>query len=100
MARVTVEVVYALAQSVEVAQVRLAPGSTLHDAVSASGILRRHPEIDLARQKLGVFGTVKSGAAPVADGDRIEISRALAVEPREARRRRAARARRASRTTR
>jgi len=71
--------------------VEVAPGSTLRDAIQASGLIARHPEIDLERQKIGVYGKVKAAQAPAAQGDRIEIYRALAVEPKEARRRRAAR---------
>ena len=71
--------------------VEVAPGSTLRDAIGASGLVARHPEIDLERQKIGVYGKVKAADAPAAQGDRIEVYRALLVEPKEARRRRAAR---------
>jgi putative ubiquitin-RnfH superfamily antitoxin RatB of RatAB toxin-antitoxin module len=86
-----VEVVYALAGGEDACLVRLAPGATAADAVRASGVLERHPEIDLLRQALGIHGKVVAPATPVADGDRVEIYRALAMDPKEARRRRAAR---------
>ena len=89
MAALSVEVVYALPGAEDAVSVRLAPGATLRDAVLASGILERHPEIDLAVQKLGVFGTPRPPDAPLADGDRVEIYRRLALDPKEARRRRA-----------
>lgn len=82
---------YALRGAQDCVSLELAPGATLRDAILASGLLRRHPEIDLARQKIGVYGRVKAAEAAAADGDRIEIYRALALEPKEARRRRAAR---------
>jgi putative ubiquitin-RnfH superfamily antitoxin RatB of RatAB toxin-antitoxin module len=91
MAALRVEVVYALPGGQDAVSVEVAPGSTLRDAIQASGLIARHPEIDLERQKIGVYGKVKAAQAPAAQGDRIEIYRALAVEPKEARRRRAAR---------
>jgi hypothetical protein len=84
-----VEVVYALPEREDAVRVRLAPGATAADAVHASGILARHPEIDLGRNKLGVYGKVVAPEARLADGDRIEIYRPLAMDPKEARRRRA-----------
>ena len=88
-ATLTVEVVYALPGAEDAVTLRLAPDATLRDAVLRSGILERHPEIDLAVQKLGVFGEPASADRPLADGDRVEIYRALIMDPKEARRRRA-----------
>jgi uncharacterized protein len=85
----TVEVIYALAGAEDVVTLRLAPGATLRDAVLRSGVLERHPEIDLAVQKLGIFGEPAAADRPLADGDRVEIYRALVTDPKEARRRRA-----------
>jgi putative ubiquitin-RnfH superfamily antitoxin RatB of RatAB toxin-antitoxin module len=90
MAAQRVEVVYALPGAEDAVSVEVAPGATLRDAIVASGLVARHPEIDLDRQKIGVYGKVKAADAPAAHGDRIEIYRALLVEPKEARRRRAA----------
>ena len=85
-----VEVVYALPGKEEAVSVRLADGATLGDALSASGILRRHPELAGAALKIGVYGKLRRLDAAAAEGDRIEVYRALAVDPKEARRRRAA----------
>ncbi len=100
MATLQVEVVYALPGSEDAVSVRLAPGATLRDAIAASGILVRHPEIDLARQKIGVSGKTRAAGSAAADGDRIEIYRPLAMDPKEARRRRAGANRRATGRTR
>ncbi len=91
MAELRVEVVYALPGGEDMSTVDLAAGATVLDAVIASGVTERHPEIDLARHKLGVFGKVVPRGKRVADGDRVEIYRALAMDPKEARRRRAKR---------
>lgn len=84
-----IEVVYALPEGADAVSIALPSGATAADAVQASGILQRHPEIDLGRQKLGVYGKVVDAAALLADGDRVEIYRPLAMDPKEARRRRA-----------
>jgi uncharacterized protein len=88
MATIRVEVVYALPQGEESANVALAAGATAAQAVRASGILARHPDIEPLR--LGIYGRVVSGDTALADGDRVEIYRPLVVDPKEARRRRAA----------
>ena len=91
MARVRIEVVYALPAGEDAVTLELDPGATVADAVRASGLLERHPEIDPGRHKLGIFGRVVPGHAPLRDGDRVELYRALVVDPKEARRRRALR---------
>ena len=81
--------VYALPEGEDAVLVELADGGSALDAVRASGLLERHPEIDLKRQKLGIFGRVVPPEARPAEGDRIEIYRPLALDPKEARRGRA-----------
>ena len=93
MARLSVEVVYALASGEDAVTLTLAAGATAADAVRASGVLERHPEIDLGRQRLGIYGRVVAEKAPLRDGDRVEIYRPLPVDAKEARRRRAFRRR-------
>lgn len=85
--------VYALPAGEDAVALKLAPGATAADAVRASGMLERHPEIDLERQNIGIYGRVVSAKAPLSDGDRVEIYRPLALAPKEARRRRALRRR-------
>lgn len=85
--------VYALADGEDAVTLRLPAGATAADAVRASGVLARHPEINLERQKIGIYGKVVPEGTPLADGDRIEIYRPLALDPKEARRRRAVRKR-------
>lgn len=61
--------------------------STIEQVIRCSGILERFPEIDLTRQKVGVFGRLAKLNAPVKDGDRIEIYRPIIADPRTVRRR-------------
>ena len=65
MASLSVEVVYALPSGEDAVTLTLAAGATAADAVRASGVLERHPEIDLGRQRLGIHGRVvaREGAA-------------------------------------
>lgn len=88
MPSLRVEVVYALpGRAVEVV-VALEPGATVRVAIEASGLLERFPEIDLARQKVGVHGELRPLEGILVEGDRVEIYRPLRADPGEARRRR------------
>lgn len=87
--QINVEVVYALPQEQTLLQLQVPQGSTLGDAIRASGILEKYPEIDLARNKLGVFGKLSKEDAVLRDRDRVEINRPLIADPKEVRRKRA-----------
>jgi len=89
-----VEVAYALPAEQVIVALRVERGATLRTAIERSGILERFPDIDLARDGVGVFGVSRGLDEAVADGDRIEIYRALLADPKDTRRRRAAAARR------
>ncbi|MGC3962828.1 MAG: RnfH family protein [Rhodocyclaceae bacterium] len=54
---------------------------TVQEAVERSGILDECPEIDLAAQKVGVFGKMVPMDTPLKDGDRIEIYRSIMCDP-------------------
>ena len=88
-----VEVVYALPAVADAVSVSVPAGATVRDAVLASGVLERHPEINLETQAFGIFGQRAPLDARLSPGDRVEVYRALAIDPKEARRRRAARKR-------
>lgn len=85
----SVEVAYALPLKQELLRLQLPAGSTLQQAIEASGLLRKHPEIDLRKNKVGVFGKLARLDAPLRDRDRVEIYRSLAADPKEVRRKRA-----------
>ena len=89
-----VEVVYALPDRQILLTLEVEQGTTARMAVERSGILQRHPEVDLEQTKLGVFGRVVSPGTPLRDGDRVEIYRPLIANPRQARRERAHRGQR------
>ena len=88
-----VEVVYATPERQSLYAVNVAAGATVRDAIERSGVLAAFPEIDLARNRVGIHGKLATLGTPLGDDDRVEILRPLQADPKEARRRRAARRR-------
>ena len=88
--RIRVEVAYAREDEQAIIPVEAVEGVTLREAIQRSGILKRFPEIDLAVNKVGVFGKVSDPGQILRAGDRVEIYRPLIADPKEARKRRAA----------
>jgi uncharacterized protein len=68
--------------------VEVPAGATVADALRASGLLRQHPDIDLATQRVGVWGKLRAMDDALRERDRVEVYRALKVDPKEARRQR------------
>jgi hypothetical protein len=54
---------------------------TVYAAIDRSGILRQFPAIDLAAQKVGIFGRLVKLDAPLRPGDRVEIYRPITCDP-------------------
>jgi len=70
--------------------VSVAPGTTIAQAIRASGLLQEVAAIDLAVNPVGIYGKKKPLETVVRPLDRIEIYRPLVADPKESRRRRAA----------
>lgn len=82
-----VEVVYCAARGhTDLTPLRLPAGATLADALDASGLIQRHPGLDLTQA--GIWGRPAPGTQVLRDGDRVEVYRPLRVEPMDARRER------------
>jgi len=88
--RIEVEVAYARPDEQVILALQVPDGSTIEDAIRRSGVLERFPEIDLATNKVGVFGKVGKLDQELSPGDRVEIYRPLIADPKEARKQRAA----------
>jgi len=88
-ASINIEVIYALPEQQPLLTVRLDEGATVEDAIRASGVLEAHPEIDLAKNKVGIFSKLVKLDEKVRDRDRVEIYRPLIADPKEVRRKRA-----------
>ena len=90
MGEIDVEVVYALPQRQWVLKVRVPEGATIAQAVEASGIAWRVPQVKLEGASFGVFGDVRAADSVLRAGDRVEIYRPLVADPKVTRRERAA----------
>jgi hypothetical protein len=90
-----VEVVYAEPQRVIVKAFRLASGACVADALRLAALEPDFAGVDLTNSAVGIFGRVTGTDHTLQDGDRIEIYRPLAADPKAARRARVKQARRA-----
>jgi putative ubiquitin-RnfH superfamily antitoxin RatB of RatAB toxin-antitoxin module len=61
--------------------IEVADSSTVSEAIERSGILTMFPHIDLANQKVGVFGKIVKPETVLRPGDRVEIYRAITCDP-------------------
>ncbi|MCG3723309.1 RnfH family protein [Vibrio cincinnatiensis] len=84
-----VEVVYALPHEQRMITLVVHQSMTVEEIIRESGILQAFPDIDLAKNKVGVFSRNVKLDATVRDHDRIEIYRPLLADPKEIRRKRA-----------
>ncbi|WP_239954146.1 RnfH family protein [Pantoea sp. Z09] len=91
MPEISVEVVYALPEKQYQRVVTLEEGSTVEQAIVASGLLELRRDIDLSRNKVGVFSRPVKLGDTLQEGDRVEIYRPLIADPKELRRQRAER---------
>lgn len=85
-----VEVAYARPDEQVIIALDVEPGTTVEEAIRASGILERFAEIDLAQNKVGIFGKLTPLNTELRPKDRVEIYRALIADPKEVRKQRAA----------
>jgi uncharacterized protein len=89
----TIEVAYALPERQRICAVTVPEGTTASEAIVLSGIEDEFDELNLADgPKLGIFGKAIKGDQVLKPGERVEIYRALKIDPKEVRKRRAAEA--------
>ena len=84
--RISVEVVAGVRDRQLLLELDIEDGATVAAAVEASKVLKRFPEIASEELQFGVWGRVVPPEHRLKDGDRVEIYRPLAMDPREARR--------------
>ena len=87
--KIAVEVAYALPQKQYLQRVTLDEGATVEQAIQASGLLTLRDDIDLSKNKVGIYSRPAKLQDVVNDGDRVEIYRPLIADPKELRRQRA-----------
>jgi putative ubiquitin-RnfH superfamily antitoxin RatB of RatAB toxin-antitoxin module len=85
-----VYVCYATARDEFVRPMRVAPGTTIGEAIEKSGVLEAYPEINLSTQPVGIYAKKKTLDTVLRERDRIEIYRPLVADPKDSRRKRAA----------
>ncbi|MEP7276791.1 MAG: RnfH family protein [Betaproteobacteria bacterium] len=88
---VAVTVAYAAPGVEALVDVALPAGSVVADAVAASGLLDRL-ELDPRVLAYAIVGARADASTPLVDGDRVELTRPLVADAKDARRRRAAQA--------
>ena len=88
--QITVEIAFARPGEQALERLQVPAEATVESVIRQSGFLERFPEIDLASNKVGVFGKATQLSATLSEGDRVEIYRPLIADPKEARKKRAA----------
>ncbi len=79
--KLVVEVAYALPEKQYLQRVTLEEGATVEEAIRASGLLELRTDIDLAKNKVGIYSRPVKLTDTVQDGDRVEIYRPLIADP-------------------
>jgi putative ubiquitin-RnfH superfamily antitoxin RatB of RatAB toxin-antitoxin module len=74
-------IAYALPKRQVWFDVELPEGSTIQDAINKSGILKQFPDIDLEKQKVGIYTKLSKLDTVLSDGDRVEIYRPITCDP-------------------
>jgi putative ubiquitin-RnfH superfamily antitoxin RatB of RatAB toxin-antitoxin module len=92
---IRVEVAYALPDEQWIVALTLRVGSTVQQAIEQSGLLERVPGTGLSGPAAGIFGKVVPLTRKLEEGDRVELYRPLATDPKQTRRHRAELARKA-----
>ncbi len=87
---IPVTVVYALADKQVVLALDVVADATIDEVIAQSGILEQFPEIELGKNKVGVFGKLGKLTDTLHAGDRVEIYRPLIADPKQVRKQRAA----------
>ncbi|MDD2885980.1 MAG: RnfH family protein [Dechloromonas sp.] len=88
--QISVEVCYPLPDKQLLVRLKLPVASTLLTALEASGLLVKYPEIDVKKNKFGIWNKLSKVDAVLRDQDRVEIYRPLIADPKEVRKQRAA----------
>ena len=86
---IQVEVAYGTREKQVILPVRVPVGATVSQAIELSSIQSKFPEIDLGKNKVGIFGKLVKLDNELREKDRVEIYRPLIADPKEVRRQRA-----------
>lgn len=84
-----VSVVLALPQQQCLVELELPAGATVRDAVAASGLAARFPELDLASMATGIWNRRCGPEELLREADRVELYREITADAKALRRARA-----------
>ncbi len=84
-----VEVAYALPDKQTILALEVEEGTTLKQAIERSGILTQYPQINLKKDRTGIFGKIAKLDTKLREKDRVEIYRPLIADPKQVRKQRA-----------
>ena len=84
-----IEVAYALRHKQTLLDIEVDDNASVEDAIQKSNILKKYPEINLKKNKVGIFGKITSLDVKLREKDRVEIYRPLIADPKEVRKQRA-----------
>ena len=85
-----VEVAYALPDKQSLVSLEVEKGTTLQEAIEASGSLDSFEQIDLTKDRVGIFSKFATLDTVLREKDRVEIYRPLIADPKQVRKERAA----------
>ncbi len=85
-----IEVAYALENKQTLLNIEVDAGTTLKQAIEISGLLTLYPQINLMKDKTGIFGKIAKLDTVLREKDRVEIYRPLIADPKQVRKERAA----------
>ncbi len=84
-----VEVAYGTAERQTLIALEVKEGATVAQVLQSAGAKQAFAGLPLESMPVGIFGRRVDREAVLRQGDRVELYRALAMDPKEARRRRA-----------
>jgi putative ubiquitin-RnfH superfamily antitoxin RatB of RatAB toxin-antitoxin module len=87
--RLAVSVAVALPDRQDVTAIEVEEGATVADAIAAARVVERFPELAGTPWRAGIWSKPCELGAVLRAGDRVEIYRALAADPKDQRRARA-----------
>lgn len=88
----SIEVVYGTPERQKILSIHVPHGTTVAEAIELSGMQRYFPEMNVDKNRVGIWNRSCKLTDTVKNNDRIEIYRPLIADPKENRRRRAERA--------
>jgi putative ubiquitin-RnfH superfamily antitoxin RatB of RatAB toxin-antitoxin module len=90
--QLSIEITYGLPQRQSLISLSVKPNTSVEQAILQSGILSLYSDIDLTKNKVGIWNRTCKLEQELKNGDRIEIYRPLIADPKEIRKLRAQKA--------